>query len=82
MKRLILFLFLFFYVLSSLANERLFFNHPSSNVIATKDKNKTINLLLNNELFEDIINSKYQELDIVLPFYNKWINTNFSMYFL
>ena len=58
----------------SFGQVQLFSLNNESIIIATKDKENTIGLNLNRKVYRDIIDKKYQNILIKLPFFHNSVN--------
>ncbi len=66
--------FLYFWILSSFANaQELFLLDVNSNIVATKNPNRTLGLVVNTEFEQEIIVKKLENFNITLPFFGTQI---------
>ena len=73
MKRFILSL-LVLVSLNIFSQDNIFFLDKYNSISATKDPKKTINLKVNQNLLNEIINKKSNEINLKLPFFNENID--------
>ena len=62
-----------FLIINSISAQQLFFLDKSSDIVATKDKDKTINLVLNVDFKNDIFDNRSSFVKTKIPFFNNKI---------
>ena len=68
--RNIIIIFIIHISFSCYAQKQLFVIDNSSTVCATRDKDNTIGLLLNNDIYSKILNDQNETLKLKVPFFN------------